>query len=98
MHAPDSRLGLQWIPVDLLIQHMHRALKVIYSYRYYNYTDEHSIILKPPIAFGHHHTYTTCGLSLYANFFQCYLLRNFFIHQPHPESIVVSYQVVVSVI
>ena len=41
--------GLQWIPVDLLIQHMHRALKVIYSYRYYNYTDEHSILLKPPI-------------------------------------------------
>ena len=94
-HAPDYRLGLQWIPVELLIQHMHCALKVI---RYYNYTDEHSIILKPPIAFGHHHTYTTWGLSLYANFFQCYLLRNFFIHQPHPESIVVSYQVVVSVI
>ena len=68
MHASDYRLGLQWMPVDLLIQHMHCALKVIYSYRYYNYTDEHSILLKPPIAFGHHHTYTTWGLSLYANF------------------------------
>ena len=90
MHASDYRLGLQWMPMDLLIQHVHRALKVIYSYRYYNYTDEHSILLKPPIAFGHHHTYTTWGLSLYANFFLCYLLRNFFIHQPHSESIVVS--------
>ena len=86
------------MPLDLLIQHVHHALKVIYSYRYYNYTDEHSILLKPPIAFGHHHTYTTSGLSHYANFFHCYLLRIFFIHQPHLESIVVSYQVVVSVI
>ena len=92
--ASDYRLGLQWMPVDLLIQQVHRALKVIYSYRYYNYTNEHSILLKLPIAFGHHYTYTTWGLSLYANFFQCYLLRNFFIHQPHPESIVVSYQLV----
>ena len=86
------------MPLDLLIQHVHRALKVIYSYRYYNYTDDHSILLKPPIAFGHHHTYTTSGLSHYANFFQCYLLRIFFIHQPHLESIVVPYQVVVYVI
>ena len=57
------------MPVDLLIQHVHRALKVVYSYRYYNYTDKHSILLKPPIAFGDHYTYTTLGLSHYANFF-----------------------------
>ena len=50
-------IGLQWMPLDLLIQHVHRALKVIYSYRYYNYTDEHSILLKLPIAFGHHHAH-----------------------------------------
>ena len=82
MYASDYRLGLQWMPLDLLIQHVHRALKVMYSYRYYNYTDGHSILLKPPIAFDHHHTYT----------------EKFFIHQPHPESIVVSYQVVITVI
>ena len=96
MYASDYRLGLQWMPLDLLIQHVHHALKVMYSYRYYNYTDRHSILLKPPIALDHHHTYTTWALSLYA--LRCYLLRNFFIHQPHPESIVVSYQVVVTII
>ena len=57
-----------WIPLDLLIQYVHRALKVMYSYRYYNYTDGHPILLKPPIAFNHHHTYTTWALSLYAFF------------------------------
>ena len=66
MYASDYRLGLQWMPLDLLIQHVHHALKVMYSYRYYNYTDGHSILLKPPIAFDHHHTYTTWALSLYA--------------------------------
>ena len=91
-HASDYRLGLQWMLLDLLTQH--RALKVMYSYKDYNYTDGHSILLKPPIAFGHHHTYTTWALSLYANFFRCHLSfsKNFFIHQPHPESTVVSYQ------
>ena len=68
MYASDYRLGLQWMPLDLLIQHVHRALKVMYSYRYYNYTDGHSILLQPPIAFDHHHTYTTWALSLYAFF------------------------------
>ena len=66
MYASDYRLGLQWMPLNLLIQHVHRALKVMYSYKYYNYTDGHSILLKPPIAFDHHHTYTTWALSLYA--------------------------------
>ena len=66
--ASDYSLGLQWMPVDLLI-HVHRALKVIYSYRYYNYTDEHSILLKLPIAFGHHHTYTTWVYLFMLTFF-----------------------------
>ena len=68
MYASDYRLGLQWMPLDLLIQHVHRALKAMYSYRYYNYADGHSILLQPPIAFDHHHTYTTWALSLYAFF------------------------------
>ena len=41
MYAFDYRLVLQWMPLDLLIQHVHHALKVMYSYRYYNYTDGH---------------------------------------------------------
>ena len=30
MYASDYRLGLQWMPLDLLIQYVHRALKVMY--------------------------------------------------------------------
>ena len=85
------------MPLDLLIEHVHRALKVMYSYRYYYYTDRHSILLKPPIAFDNHYIYTTWALSLYA-FFDVIFTEIFFVHQPHPESIIVSYQVVVTII
>ena len=89
------------MPLDLLIQH--RTLKVMHSYRYYNYTDGHSILLKPPIVAicSLSHLYHMHGLYLFMlTFFGviCHLLRNFLIHQPHPESIVVSCQVVVILI
>ena len=56
------------MPLDLLIQHVHRALKVMYSYRYYNYTDGHSILLQPPIAFDHHNNPIPHGLYLFMLF------------------------------
>ena len=89
------------MPLDLLIQH--RTLKVMHSYRYYNYTDGHSILLKPPIVAicSLSHLYHMHGLYLFmVTFFPCHLsfTKKFFIHQPHPESIVVSCQVVVILI
>ena len=96
MYASDYRLGLQWMPLDLLIQHVHHALKVMYSYRHYNYTDGHSIYSSHLL---HSITITPIPHGLYLfMLFRYYLLRIFFIHQPHPESIVVSYQVVVTII
>ena len=80
VYASDYRVGLQWMPLDLLIQHVHRALKVMYSYRYYNYADGHFILLQPPIAFSHHHTYTTWALSPYANFQVSMLFTENFFH------------------
>ena len=82
-----------WMPLDLLIQHVHRALKVMYSYRYYNYTDGHSSRLLHLITI----TPIPHGLYLFM-LFSMLFSEKFFIHQPHPESIVVSYQVVITII
>ena len=66
-HVSDCRLGLRWLPLDLLIQH--RALNVMYRY----YTDDNCILLNPPVVFGHQHTYTTRAPSHFANIFRCHL-------------------------
>ena len=68
------------LPLDLLAQH--RALKVMYRY----YTDRHSILLKHLL---HLITSTSTPYGLYPillTFFNvpCHLLRNFYVHQPHP--------------
>ena len=66
-HVSDCRLGLRWLPLDLLIQH--RALNVMYRY----YTDDNCILLNPPVAFGREHTYTTRTPPYFANIFRCHL-------------------------
>ena len=66
-HVSDCRLGHQWLPLNLLIQH--RALNILYRY----YTGDYHVSLDLPMVFGHQHCYSTWAPPHFANIVRCHL-------------------------